>query len=529
MKSFFSIIVFLCCFHTIQAQKKNPHKITLDFKELTSLEVIQKIEAQTTYRFFFLESWLDTKKHTGSYKNALLTNVLEALFKETLVNYHLTENNQIVLTKNVFIHKAALPAIFDTNHTTKKNTTIQAPILVENEQSTSTNTADNRIYRIGKEIENSQNISNTLSGFVYEKNTNKPISDIVVRINNKNVVTDSLGFYSFKLTSGAYTVKTLGIGIQNQSKKIILYNTGTLNFYLEDSSQTLEEVVINFEADKNIKEVTAGITQIKVEAIKTIPLVLGERDILKVAATLPGIKTAGEGAMGYSVRGGKTDQNLIMLDEGVVYNPTHFFGLFSAVNPFTTGTVKIYKGSAPAEYGGRLSSVFDINTKSASDTTFKGEASIGPVTSNITLEIPIKKEQSSLIVGARGTYSNWMLKVIKNKSLNNSNASFFDAIGKYKHQFNENNALSIAGYYSTDNYSIASDTTNTYQNKILSATWSHKFNDKSKGDLIVSNSGYLFDIDFDGKLDRNFYINYNINEYNLKLKMIYEYSKESFT
>ena len=117
------------------------------------------------------------------------------------------------------------------------------------------------------------------------------------------------------------------------------------------------------------------------------------------------------------MRGGRTDQNLILLDNALIYNPSHFFGIFSALNPFTTGTVNIYKGSIPAEYGGRLSSVFDINTKDANKEKFAGEASLGPVTSNLTLEIPLIKDKASLLVGGRATYSKWILRSLKEASL----------------------------------------------------------------------------------------------------------------
>ena len=153
-------------------------------------------------------------------------------------------------------------------------------------------------------------------------------------------------------------------------------------------------------------------------------MVLGERDIFKVAATLPGISSAGEGAAGFNVRGGKTDQNLVLLDDGVIYNSAHFFGIFSAINPFTSNEVTIYKGNIPAKFGGRLSSVFDIKTKDANIEKFSGEASIGPVTSNLALELPVVKEKAGILIGARSTYSDWILRSLDEEQLNKSKANF---------------------------------------------------------------------------------------------------------
>lgn len=525
MKSFLPIVILFFCLQALQGQINTTERISIQYKDLTTLELIKEIETKTKFRFYFLESWLDTKKHSGTYENALLTDVLETVFKETLINYHLTENHRIILTKNLFIRKAELVNIFNSDFVPKDTEVIQTPILFEpTELSTTKNITDTKVYRIGKEFKNSKNTKVTLSGHVYKMNTNNPLSNIVVTINEKNSVTDSLGFYAFNLIPGSYTVKTSAIGVQSELKKVILYNSGVLDFYLEDSSEMLNEVVIIADQDKNIKEVKTGITQIKVEDIKTIPLVLGERDILKVAATLPGIKTAGEGSMGYSVRGGKTDQNLIMLDEGVVYNPTHFFGLFSAVNPFTTGTVKIYKGSAPAEYGGRLSSVFDISTKNGDYKKFKGEVSVGPVTSNITLETPIVEDKSSLIFGARGTYSNWILRSLDSSSFENSSASFYDFIIKYSHKINDKNDLEATAYYSYDDYKVTSDSLNSYSNNLASVKWKHYINNKKTGSVLLANSQYKFNIDYESGGANDFDLGYQLNETHLKLKMDDKYN-----
>ena len=512
------VLVFFCGIATLFGQEKEPLKFSLTFKESTTKQVLEKIEDKTPYRFYFLESWLNETKVSGDFKNQTLSTLLNVLFKETLLNYYITADNKVILTQNNLIYTPDLSTIFDPKTVViQPNTTEYIPV-----QSTLLTNGTDRIYRIGKESINSKNKKHSLSGIVMNSTTKMPIQDLVVTMNDQNVVTDSLGSYKFLLNQGVYTLKTKAIGIENSTRKIVLYSSGTLDIELNESSEFLEEVVINADRDKNVKEVTSSITYIKAEDIKTIPLILGERDILKVAATQPGIKTAGEGAMGYSVRGGHTDQNLILLDDAVIYNPTHFFGIFSGVNPFTTGTVKIYKGSAPAEYGGRLSSVFDINTKSGDNTKFKGEASVGPVTSNITLETPIVKEKSSLIVGARGTYSNWILASLDDTSLDNSEASFYDIIAKYTDRINKKNDLEATAYYSYDDYKITSDSLNSYSNSLISLKWKHNFNEKTNGSLLLANSQYQFNIDYDSNGgSTNFNLNYTLNETHLKLKMKY--------
>ena len=349
---------------------------------------------------------------------------------------------------------------------------------------------------------------------------------IITKDKKINTLTNNNGYYSIRLPYGVNFIETKGLGLTSSKKRVIMYSNGTLNFSLRDDIELLDEIIIEANKDKNVKSAVTGVLQIKTKEIKTIPLVLGERDILKVATTLPGIKTAGEGASGYNVRGGKEDQNLILLDNGVIYNPSHFFGIFSALNPFTSGDVNIYKGNIPSEFGGRLSSVFDIKTKDANLEKLAGEASIGPVTSNITIETPIVKNKSSLMVGARGTYSGWILKSLDDEALKKSEASFYDAVGKFSHKINDKNTIEATGYYSKDKFSITSDSLFSYSNRLMSIKWNHTFNEKNLGDLIISNSQYKFNIEYEGNFDGNFNLGYKVNETELKLRMKYLMNKK---
>ena len=527
-------ILLIFSLQTIYAQKSDSKGITIQFNNITKAQLIDKIESNTNYRFYYLKEWLDSKPISGNYLKTTLSEILDKTFENSTVNYYITKDNKVILTNYLLIYDNISTVFTEkeskaTNETKAvvKNTKVltKNPILVIEENGSNT-TSYNRTIRIGKETKASLGQTFTLSGYVHNKVTKKPIADLVVSINNKNVVTNRLGFYTFKLTSGSYTLKTKAIGIKDSSRKIILYNNGNLNLNLEEVLELLDEVVITADKAKTLKEVATGITEFKIEEVKNIPLVLGERDLFKVAASLPGIKTAGEGSSGYSVRGGKTDQNLILLDDGVIYNPTHFFGIFSAVNPFTTGSFRVFKGSAPAEYGGRLSSVFDIKTKSGDQDKFKGEASIGPITSNITIETPIKKGKSSLIVGARGTYSNWVLKSLDDTSLDNSSASFYDVIAKYKDVINEKNDIEATGYYSYDDYKITSDSLHSYSNSLISVKWNKEFNEKNSGSLLLANSQYKFDINYEGGGNSDFDLGYKLNETHLKLKMKYTYNEK---
>lgn len=510
--------VLLVCFNLCIGQESDA-KISMSFENASTAEILSQIEGKTGLHFFYDPNWLGNKKFTRSYENVEVYKVLDDIFEKTILNYFRLDAENIVLTRNNIIY-GKLPEDFFGK---KEEQVIQeknnAPLFFNDIKST-----ENRVIetvRIGKENSSTTQNSFTLTGYAKNAENGKPISEMAIVVQGKNIgtATDENGFYKLELPVGINILETSALGIESTTKKVIIYNDGQLDFNLGESFETLDEVVLTGNRARNVEQAVAGVTLLEVEKIKTIPLVLGERDILKAAVTLPGIATAGEGSAGYNVRGGRTDQNLILLDNAVIYNPSHFFGVFSALNPFTTGSVNIYKGSIPAEYGGRLSSVFDINTKDANTEKFAGEAAIGPVTSNITLELPIVKDKAALMLGGRATYSDWILRSLDEPSLKNSKASFYDMVAKYNHTINEKNNIKATGYYSRDEFSITSDSLFDYSNRLLSLKWDHKFNEKNTGSLLLSNSEYQFNIGFDGQSTNDFDLGYKINESEAKLKI----------
>ncbi|MBA6155292.1 TonB-dependent receptor [Tenacibaculum sp. S7007] len=497
-----------------QEKSKN---ISVEISNLNKKQIIDLLEEQTNYHFYFLENWLDTSTISFSFKNATIQQILDTVLNDGKINYFILNDHNIVLTNGNLIKGS----IYDTTSEINSTNLDDAPVLVNSNKS-----FDNEIIKIGREQKNKQ-AQYILTGIITNDKNGEPMEGVTFFERSKNIytTTNNKGFYRLKLPYGANKLETSFVGFNNLTKDLIIYNDGKLNLSISEKSEQLNEVVINANKTRNIRQTIAGISQIKAQEIKKIPLVLGERDILKVAITLPSIKSAGEGSEGVNVRGGKVDQNLFLLDNGVIYNPSHFLGLFSAINPFTTNSLKVYTGNIPSEYGGRLSSVFDIKTHDPNTKKFTGEASVGPVTGNVNIDIPIVKNKSGLILGVRSTYSDWILRLVDNKDIKNSSVSFFDIIGKYKHTFNEKNSLSTTGYFSQDKYQIASDTINRYGNAMISLNWKHKFNDKNRGSLTLSNSKYSFDIDFENDdTNKGFNLKYRINETGLKIKMNYNYS-----
>ena len=520
------ILVFVLFSFISTFSQENKSLISISFEEKKLEDAIYDLESISDYNFYFSKKWLENIVVNGSYNNKTLAYVLDDLLKDTVLNFYIAENiNSIIILQNTIVYDELPSGFFgkriDTVYKEKLVTdsnSKQPPIFLKNE-SKSRKRIDT--YKIGKIEDGLSKETFTLQGVVTNIKTGEPIPDLslLLKDTNRGAVTDDSGFYSIELPSGTNVLETRSLGIENIFLRVILYNDGKLDLELDEDIEQLDEVILSVSANKNVEETETGTTEIDVEESKTVPLVLGERDVLKVATSLPGISTAGEGSLGFNVRGGKTDQNLILFDNAVLYSPQHFFGIFSALNPFSLGEVIIYKGSIPAEYGGRLSSVFDLKTKKSNVEKVSGEGSIGPVTGNISLEVPIVKGKSSLLVAGRGAYANWILRSLNEESLNNSEASFYDFTATYEHELNKNNQVKGTAYTSRDDFSITSDSLFIYQNRLFSLNWTHKINDKNSLNLNLSNSQYGFNIEFDGDSNDNFDFGFNIDETSLKLKL----------
>ncbi len=520
-------LLFLSILFTFQFLSAQNDTIQVSGSTQNSLKTaLLQLESKSGFLFFFDENWLHDIPVTANISNLELSEALDELFKDTSLNYYiLNDEKRVILIQNAVIYDA-LPKGFFGRTDSLQNTSVtqyqeQAATPVFYDSKGEKGKKKYPVVRLGKTDKSKLKSAYILEGRAINARTKERIPDLAIRVagSNKVVVTDANGNFSIELPSGYNRIRVSAMGIANTERELLLYSDASYDFEFEESLEQLEEVIVAADAIRNVKETATGTEKIDLEESKNIPLVLGERDLLQVAKALPGISSAGEGASGLNVRGGKTDQNLVLLDDAVIYNPTHFFGLFQALNPFTTKGVEIYKGTLPIEHGGRLSSLFDIRSKDGNVEKIAGEGSIGPVTGNLALEFPIKKDTSSLIVGGRGAYANYILKSLDDPALNNSSASFYDGIIKYNHKINEKNELRATAYYSRDAFSITSDSLYQYSNRLASVRWDKRISDKTSSALVVQNSDYRFGIDFENLSNASFDLNYGISETGLRYKL----------
>jgi hypothetical protein len=367
----------------------------------------------------------------------------------------------------------------------------------------------------------------TLSGTVSDQKNNETLIGVTVVITELKIgtTTNEYGFYSISLPKGTYTLEISYIGFETVTSTIILDKNIRNNVSMKESVQLLNEVVLtDRKVRTEIRKPEMSVNKLTIQEIKQLPVLLGEVDIVKSLLTLPGVTSAGEGQSGFNVRGGGSDENLILLDEATIYNSSHLFGLFSVFNPDAIKDLKLYKGGIPARFGGRLSSVLDIYQKEGNSKDFHMTGGIGLVSSRLLAEGPIVKDRGSFLVAGRGSYAHLFLPLFNN----DNSAYFYDLNTKISYKLNDNNNVFISGYFGRDVFSLNETFVNTYGNSVLNFRWNHLFNEKlfSNMSFIYSDYYYGLTLDFVGlNWDsgiKNYNFKYDFKHYlNNKLKLTY--------
>lgn len=311
-----------------------------------------------------------------------------------------------------------------------------------------------------------------LKGVVRDEETGETIigATIIPQNGGEPTVTDVDGSYDLQLPVGENVLVVTSIGMEQKEIPLVMAGNGSHDIFIHRASLQLEEIVVSEKAaDQNLRSLTMGIEQLNMKEIAKLPAFLGEFDVLKSLIALPGVSTAGEGVGGINVRGGNIDQNLIIQDDIIYFNPSHALGFFSLFHPDLVDDVKLFKGNIPAKYGGRLSSVLatSMRTGNKQDWTFK--AGIGVMSSKVSLDGPLVKDKTSLVLGGRISYINWILKLVNEPQVKKSRVSFFDFQGKLDHRLTNKSSIGLEGYQGSDYFRFADEARFNYSTKSLAA------------------------------------------------------------
>ena len=340
----------------------------------------------------------------------------------------------------------------------------------------------------------------TVSGIIKDKATGETLSGATVsflQITGVGVTTNSYGFYSITVSPGKYTLIASFAGYIMDTTTIDLTGNKIVNLEMTTNTHQLKEVVVSaLRKDNNITKTLPGVQRLSTDDIKNIPVLFGEKDILKTIQLLPGIKSAGDGRTGFYVRGGTTDQNLILLDEATVYNASHLLGFFSVFNSDAIKDITVYKGGMPAVYGGRLSSVEDIKMKDGNNQKTVISGGLGLISSRLNIEGPIVKDKGSFFVSARRTYADLFLGLSSDTTIKGSSLYFYDINLKANYRFNENNRVFLSGYFGKDILSLKDRYSTNWGNSTATLRWNHVYNRKlfSNTSLIYSDFNYNINI-----------------------------------
>ena len=337
----------------------------------------------------------------------------------------------------------------------------------------------------------------------------------IVNFSQSGTTTNSYGFYSLTLQEGVYKFEISYVGYATLTKEVTVKANTKEDFDLDDSNMLNEVVISSVRRNDNIIKAQMGVEKLNIKDIQNIPVLFGEKDILKTLQLLPGIKSAGEGNSGFYVRGGATDQNLILLDEAPVYNASHLLGFFSTFNSDAIKDVTVYKGGMPAQYGGRLSSVLDVrmNDGNKKEATFEG--GIGLISSRLKVEGPFVKDKSSFMISGRRTYADSFLAFAPDTSIRGSVLYFYDLNAKANYQIDEKNTLYLSGYFGRDKLGLSNTFGFNWGNATGTLRWNHLFSNRlfSNTSLIMSKYDYTIENLLSGN---EFSVNSSIKDFNLK-------------
>ena len=486
-------LIFLLGFNAISQE----NRIALD-KSWDGLHwnaFVSRAEKEFSVKFFYLPDSVPDLIMSVKRDSVLLTDVLAENLQPHNLYVAADQNGNLFINGNQKF-RTALPKSFF--RVEKQELEPEDTVKYEPDQSDYLKTRNEYVAKsvvIGTRKEGMRSGKAILSGKVASSSDGSPIisGNLYFDEIERGTTTDENGNYSITLKKGTYTLTVSSLDSEPQKFKLEVLSSGTLNIQLVPKLYTLAEFVVSSEKDRHVRGTQMGFEKVSIKNIKEVPVVLGEKDIIKVALLLPGVQTVGEGATGFNVRGSPADQNQFYINRVPVYNSSHLFGFFSAFNSDAVSNFTLLKGNIPSEYGGRLSSIFEITAKTGDFNKFNASGGISPITARIVAEGPIVKDQSSYMVGVRSTYSNWILRSVKNPDLRNSRAYFGDAIGNFAIKLNQKNEIRLFTYYSYDDADIAKLSQNNYTNAGAAITWNRYIRDKHALELSLVKGTYTYE------------------------------------
>ena len=493
MKRWIHIAVLLLLCLSLEAQNE---KYNLQLKDVLFSELADTLKDKHWCKVFYANEWVDSFYVSVDAQEQEVAQIMNTALSGSGFTFIVGPDKQVILSEGHAIktnfreeyekHLADRMSALDT-------VTYMSKGQVEEEENDISE--EFRLYKIGNPAEMEKEGKVKLSGTIVYKGSEVPVMGAIVYVRKLQIgaSTDAKGHYSLLLPRGQHTVEFRRVGMKSTIRNLIVYSAGSYHMEMEEKINQLEEVTVSAEQENQVLNMRMGTEKINIKMLKQIPMSLGEVDVIKSSLLLPGVQSVGEASAGYNVRGGSTDQNLMLLNEAPILNPSHFFGFFSTFNSDVIGDATLYKSAIPAAYGGRISSVMDVRLKEGSKEELKVSGGISPITGRLMIEGPVTKKLT-YILSARSTYSDWILKQLTDKRLQNSSAGFYDLQGMISFHINEKNRISLSGYFSKDKFDFYQVNAFNYVNGAATLQWHHDFKEKLFVDFSLIMSDYNYQL-----------------------------------
>ncbi len=489
MNRFFLVfisVVFLTQLSYAQQSSQQDRTITGTFIGKSFSEFAETVSASTPYIFYFDQEELIEIKVNLALDKSPLREVLSTIFERTDFKYSIDSKDQVFISKG-----RALNVRLSTSFFLENSQVSSSGGLIDGDRTFTRN----RLYVIGESNGNSGTA--TLKGKVVGYDTGNTVPGAVIYEQSRtySTSTDVNGEFSLTLPKGRHTIFIQNLGGFIEQRQVQLNTDGRLDLMIEENIISMDEFLLMAEKNLNIGRTEMGIQKLDMSSIKKIPAVLGEVDVIRGVLSLPGVQTVGEASVGFNVRGGAADQNLILYNHSTVYNPSHLFGLFSAFNADLVSGVDLYKAGVPAQYGGRLSSVLNVNGTYGNSEKIKVNGGIGLLTGRLSVDGPIG-DKTTFAVGLRSTYSDWLLNLLEeNTSFSNGRANFYDFNFNLAHQLSDKHVIKLNAYSSRDSFQFDADTIFNYENLNYNGSWTYYINKNLESELVVGQDEYNFGIE----------------------------------
>ena len=493
-----------------------------DFQDVTFDEFVEGVEAQTGVTFYYLESWIRGVRVTATGEEISLRRTLDRTLLPAGLYYHLEGQREIYLTnQNPYISR--LPDYTGSVEAVREIEEGESGGLTSTEQ----RYIDGRkvgmleTLQVGSRSEGEGKNVAVLYGKITDAETGEPLVGATVYFDElkRGTATDVDGRFNIVVRPGRYTVEFKCMGMKDRNNYLEVLSGGTLDIGMEKTVIALTEVVVQANRYHNVRGTQMGFDRLNYKILQDVPVVMGEKDVLKVIQMLPGVQTVGEGAAGFNVRGSAADQNMIYVNKVPVYNSSHLFGFFTSFSPDIVKDFTLYKSNVPASYGGRLASFFDITAKQGNLNKYTAHGGISPVTARLSVEGPIQKGKSSFILAGRSTYSDWILSRLKDPELRDSKANFNDISGMLTWEPGEKTLVKAFGYYSHDFFKLGATNQYDYDNAGGSINFRRRLGSRLSGELALVYGTYKFTTVNEQVASESWTQSYRINHYETKVDM----------